>query len=149
MQIDISQIIIDRCTELGISLEMARLIGNESGYGDTAAVCWAIGLDPATLRPLRQRNWILMAAATSSVSYRTKMPEEAIVAILASGEVPSAFTAHVSHLLDDAPAQILVMAAEQAGLQTGQPMAAIWTNIFNLAKTTGSLRPDAWYRPAK
>jgi hypothetical protein len=45
-----------------------------------------------------------MAAETSSVSYRTKMPEEALVAILASGGVPSACTAHVSHLLDDAPA---------------------------------------------
>jgi hypothetical protein len=58
--------------------------------------------------------------------------------------IPSAFTAHVIHLLDDAPAQILVMAAEQAALQASQPVAAIWTNIFNLAKTTGSLRPGAW-----
>lgn len=45
------------------------------------------------------------------------MPEQALIAILASGEVPPAFAAHASHLLDDAPAQILVMAAEQAALQ--------------------------------
>jgi hypothetical protein len=30
-----------------------------------------------------------MAAETSSVSYRIKMPEEALFAILASGKVPS------------------------------------------------------------
>ncbi|WP_373986977.1 hypothetical protein [Duganella sp. BuS-21] len=86
-----------------------------------------------TLQPLRPRNWILMAAQTSSVSYRTKMPEEALVAILGSGEIPSAFTAHVNHLLEEAPAQILVMAAEQAALQASRPIAAIWTNISNLA----------------
>lgn len=144
MRIETSRIITDRCAELGISFEMARSIGKESGYDNTAVVCWAIGLDPATLHPLRQRNWIRMAAETSSVSYRTKMPEEALVAILASGEVPPAFTAHMSHLLDEAPAQILVMAAEQAALKAGQPMATIWTNIFNLAKVTGSLRPSGW-----
>ena len=113
MRTETNQIILDRCTELGISLETARSIGKESGYGD-------------------------------GVSYRTTMPEEALVWILASGEVPQAFAAHVSHLLDDAPAQILVMAAEQAALQAGQSVAAIWTNIFDLAKTTGSLRPSAW-----
>ena len=144
MRIDTSRIIMDRCAELGISFEMARSIGKESGYDNTPAVCWAIGLEPATLQPLRQRNWIRMAAETSSVSYRTKMPEEALVAILASGEVPSAFTAHVNHLLDEAPAQILVMTAEQAALKAGQPVAAIWTNIFNLAKIMGSLRPGGW-----
>jgi hypothetical protein len=144
MRIDTSQIIMDRCAELGISLETARLIGKESGYDNTSAVCWAIGLDPATLQPLRPRNWILMAAETSSVSYRTKMPEVELVAILASGEVPSAFTAHVCHLLDEAPAQILVMAAKQAAQEAGQPVAAIWMNIFKLAKTTGCLRPVGW-----
>ncbi|RFP10943.1 hypothetical protein D0T25_27425 [Duganella sp. BJB488] len=85
-----------------------------------------------------------MAAETSSVSYRTKMPEEALVAILSLGEVPLAFTAHVSHLLDEAPAPILVIAEKQAALKAGQPMATIWTNIFNLAKITGSLRPGGW-----
>lgn len=120
MRIDTSRIIADRCAELSISVEMARSIGKESGYGDAAAVCWAIGLDPSTLQPLRRRNWILMAAETSSVSYRTKIPEEALASILSSDKVPSAFTAHVSHLLDEAPAQILVMAAEQAALKAGQ-----------------------------
>ena len=144
MRIDTNRIIIDRCAELGISLETARSIGKESGYDKTEAVCWAIGLDPATLQPLRARNWIRMAAETSSVSYRTIMPEEALVAILASGDVPSSFIAHVSHLLDGAPAQIVVMAAEQAALRACHPVATIWTNIFNLAKTTGSLRPGGW-----
>lgn len=75
------------------------------------------------------------------------MPEEALVTIFASGELPSAFIAHVNHLLDEAPAQILVMAAEQAALQASRPMAAIWTNISNLAKATGSLRSGAWETP--
>lgn len=144
MGIDTSQIIIDRCNELGISHETARMIGKESGYSDTSAVCWAIGLDPVTMQPLWPRNWILMAAQTSSVSCRTKMPEEALIAILASAEISSAFTARVDHLLDEAPAQILIMAAEQAVLQASRPIAAILANISNVAKTTNSLCPGAW-----
>lgn len=144
MRIDASPAIIDRCTELEISIETALAIGKESGYGDTAAVCWAVGLDPATLQPLRPRNWARIAADTSSVSYIAKMTEETLILILASGEVPSAFIAQVSHLLDEAPAQILVMAAEQACLQAGRTMSVIWSNIVALANKTGSRRPHAW-----
>lgn len=72
------------------------------------------------------------------------MAEEALVAILACGELPPAFAAHVSHLLDDALAQIMVMAAEQVALKVGQRVGAIWMNLFSLAKKMGSLRPDRW-----
>jgi len=85
-----------------------------------------------------------MAADTSSVSYITKMTEDTLISILASGEVPLAFIAQVSHLLDEAPAQILVMAAEQACLQAERTMPVIWSNIVALANKTGSLRPHAW-----
>lgn len=146
MQNDVKQV-TDRCNELGISLESAQAIGNESGYCDVAAVCWAIGLDPATLLPLRQKNWAVMAASTSSVSYRRRLPAETLISILATGEVPTVYVSQISHLLDHAPAQILVMAAEQAGLQTNQPMADIWTNILNLMTVTGSHRPGAWKIP--
>lgn len=68
---------------------------------------------------------------------------------MASAEISSAFTARVNHLLDEAPAQILIMAAEQAALQASRPIAAIWANISNLAKTTDSLRPGAWEAQSK
>jgi hypothetical protein len=80
-----------------------------------------------------------MAAETSSVSYRTKMPEEALVAILASCEIPSAYIAHVIHLLDEAPAQILVMAAEQAALQTGRPHGGHLDEYFKSDEDNGQL----------
>lgn len=144
MHVDKNQMIVHRCRELGISVEAARAIGRESGYHDDSAVCWAIGLDPYTLQPLRQRNWVFMAAKTSSVSYRRGMPERTLTLILSSGELPDAFTANLTHLLDEAPAQILVMAVEQVALQTGQPIGNIWANILNLADTTGSGRPGSW-----
>lgn len=143
MHIDTSQVIIDQCAELGISLETAQAIGKESAYDNTEAVCWAIGLDPTTLQPLRPRNWILMAAENGSVRNLAKMTEEALIVISVSGEVASPLTAPVSHLLDEAPAQILVMAAEQSALLGGLSLATIWVTIFKLAKTTGGLRPGA------
>lgn len=72
------------------------------------------------------------------------MPERTLTLILSSGELPDAFTANLTHLLDEAPAQILVMAVEQVALQTGQPIGNIWANILNLADTTGSGRPGSW-----
>lgn len=144
MDIDTNAIIADRCAKLGISPETARLIGRESGYSGAAAVFWAIGLDPATSQPLSPRKWLLMAAKTSSVSFQSEVPVETLVAILSSGEVPSAFIAHLRHLLEEAPAQILVMAAEQAALQARRPMVVIWRNICNLGKNTGCVRPDTW-----
>jgi hypothetical protein len=125
MGIATNLMIQDRCAELGISLETARMIGRESGYSEAAAVCWAIGLDPATSQPLPPRKWIRMAAKTSSISFQSEMPVETLVAIFCLGEVPLAFIAHLRHLLEEAPAQILVIAAEQAALQTGQPMAVL------------------------
>jgi len=85
-----------------------------------------------------------MAAKTSSVSFQSEVPIETLVAIFSSGEVPSAFIAHLRHLLEEAPAQILVMAAEQAALQASRPMVVIWMNICNLGKKTGCVRPDTW-----
>lgn len=144
MQIKSNEGIIERCAELGISVETALAIGKESGYDDAAAVCWAVGLDPVTLRPLLRRNWARMAAINSSTSYSTQLPEETLMSILASGEVPVAFIAQISHFLDEAPAQLLVMAAEQVGQQARCPMPAIWSNILNLANKTGSSRPNTW-----
>lgn len=62
----------------------------------------------------------------------------------AKGFRRDALDTRLSHSLDEAPAQILVMAAEQATLKAGHPVAAIWMNVFNLAKTTGNLRPSVW-----
>src|SRR5450830_440008 len=149
MKTDTHQVIIERCARLGLSLAAAQAIGRDSGYSDSAAVCWAIGLDPMSFQSLRPRNWVRMAAQSSSVSYRQEMTEAELIKILASGFAPSTFTAHIRHLLDDAPAQILVLAAEQVATEVGVPVAAIWANIFSLARSTGSRRPSTWQTPVQ
>ncbi|WUR16043.1 hypothetical protein E7V67_013350 [[Empedobacter] haloabium] len=148
MKIDKDQV-IERCAELGLCWTVAQAIGRESGYNGSAAVCWAIGLEPSSLQPLRPRNWIRMAAQSSSVSYRQELSEAELITILGSGLAPSTFKAHIWHLLDEVPAQILVMAAEQVASQAGVPITAVWANIFTLARSTGSLRLSTWQTPVQ
>lgn len=95
-QIDPVKAINDRCAQLGLTPEAPRAIGKESGYDGDAAACWAIGLDPSTLQPLRQRNWARIAARSSSVSYRLEMPEYKLKSMLTSGLIAPAVAAHVA-----------------------------------------------------
>lgn len=74
-----------------------------------------------------------MAAQTASVSYRGTLTPDALLAILTTGVVPAAFSAHVAHLFDEAPIQLVVMAVEQAAQQSDVPIAAIWRNVERLA----------------
>ena len=49
------------------------------------------------------RNGLRVAAKTASVSYRNALPSAALVNALASGDIPTAYVAHISTLLDEAP----------------------------------------------
>lgn len=68
-----------------------------------------LGLDLATLQPLKARRWLWMAARNASVSYRGILTEDALRAALATGTVPDGFMSHLCHVLDEVPLQLVVL----------------------------------------
>lgn len=125
-----------RCAELELSFDQAQRIAFASG-ADLPSV---LGLNSVTLAPLKPRRWLWMAAQTSGVSYRGSLPPEVLLRILTTGDVPSEFVAHVVHLLEEAPIQIVVLAIEQAAEQSGVPIARIWRNVARLGDEWESRR---------
>lgn len=122
-----------RCDALGLSLAHAQRLAAATDHVGPPALLWVLGLDLATLTPLKPRRWLWMAAQTASVSYREILTPEALLAILTTGAVPAAFAAHVGHLLDEAPIQLVIMAVEQAAQQSGTPIETIWRNVERIA----------------
>ncbi|MFT3718855.1 hypothetical protein [Pseudorhodoferax sp.] len=74
-----------------------------------------LGLDsprPDTLARRKKRG-LWMAAKTASVSHARELAPDALERVLASGDVPPPFVPHRTHLLDEAPVPIVVMAEER------------------------------------
>lgn len=133
-----------RLAELQLSRAAAGRMGATSGYGGHQALCWALGLDPDSMSPLRPRDWLGMAAQSSSVSYRTVLPAPDLARILSTGEVPAEYLGHIRHLFDEVPVQVVVQAAEAAANQAGVAMAQIWRNVERAADSAGAARADLW-----
>lgn len=138
------QAIYDRCAALGLSIEHAQRLAVAASETDPQSLLRVLGLDFATLVPLKPRRWLWMVAQTSSVSYRRILTPEALLEILTTGEVPPAFLSHVLHLLDEASIQSVVMAVEQAAHKTGIPIEVIWHNVEQISEKTRSRRNAAW-----
>jgi transcriptional regulator with XRE-family HTH domain len=83
------------------------------------------------------------AAATASVSYRTRLPRPALKRILASAELPEKYIPHVHALLDDAPVSLLGAVAEQLYEEARLSREAVWKNYRSLARQVKSRR-DIW-----
>ncbi len=133
-----------RCAALGIALRHAQRLAAENSRTDPQSLLRVLGLDISTLVPLKPRRWLWMAAQTSSVSYRGTLTPEVVLTILTTGEVPDDFSAHVGHLLNEAPIPIVVMAVEQAAQQSGTPIHTIWRNVERIANEMQSQRKAAW-----
>ena len=83
------------------------------------------------------------AAATSSVSYKTRLPEAALKQIIASGQAPEKYIAHVNALLDDAPVSLLAAVAEQLNDEANTSRETVWKSFRSLARQVKSRR-DIW-----
>jgi len=83
------------------------------------------------------------AAATASVSYRTRLAQPALQRILASAELPEKYIPHVHTLLEDAPVSLLGAVAEQLHDEANLSREAVWKNFRNLARQVKSRR-DIW-----
>ncbi len=128
---DIETAIAVRCAALGLARPQALADAEPFPSG----LVHVLGLDRDTLAPLPAKRWLWMAAQTSSVSYRGVLTPEVLLAVLVGGDVPDEYRAHVTHFLDEAPMQLVVMAIEQAAQQSGVPIAFIWRSVAQLNST--------------
>lgn len=138
------QAICDRCAALGLSIEHAQRLAAAANETDPQSLLRVLGLDFATLVPLKPRRWLWMVAQSSSVSYRRILTPETLLEILTTGDVPPIFLSHVLHVLDEASIQSVVMAVEQAAQESGIPIAVIWRNVAQISEKMQSHRNGAW-----
>ena len=159
--IDIGHSVRVRRAELGLSqaqlahlsgLSRQTLVGLENGslsdlgVNRVSQVMAVLGLDspqPDTLARRKTRG-LWMAAKTASVSYARDLDPEALVQVLASGEVPPSFAPHLTHLLDEAPVPIVVMAVEEAASRAHLPPRQVWRNVAKLAESLSVHRRALW-----
>lgn len=130
--------IIERCAELGLSIDQVkRLVGEDHTLRDLA---FMLALNPDTLAPVKPKRWLWMAAQTCSVSYRNVLTPERLQTALVSGIVEPADEATFHHFLEEAPIAVVFMAGQQAAQQSGVPLAQIWRNIDHMAAARSSVR---------
>ncbi len=158
---DIGHAIRERRAELGLSqsqlahlsgLSRQTLVGLENGslvdlgVNRVGQILSVLGLDsplPDTLARRRKRG-LWMAAKTASVSYASELAPEALGKALASGQVPPPFAPHMTHLLDEAPVPIVVMAVEEAAARARLPPRQVWRNVARLAESLSVHRREMW-----
>jgi hypothetical protein len=83
------------------------------------------------------------AAATASVSYKTRLIGSVLKRILVTGQVPDKYIPHVHALLDDAPVSLLGAVAEQLHEEESIARDMVWRNYRSLARHVKSRR-EIW-----
>lgn len=158
---DIGHAVRARRTELGLSqVQLAHLSGlsrqtlvglengtlSDLGVNRVAQVLAVLGLDAPQLstQARRKKRGLWMAAKTASVSYAHELAPETLGQALASGAVPAPFTAHLIHLLDEAPVPVVVMAVEEAAERAHVPPRRVWRNVAKLAGALAVHRRALW-----
>jgi transcriptional regulator with XRE-family HTH domain len=159
--IDIGHAVRARRTKLGLSqtqlahlsgLSRQTLVGLENGtlsdlgVNRVGQVMAVLGLDIPTPDTLarRKKRGLWMAAKTASVSYTDELAPEVLAQTLASGDVLPSFAAHLTHLLDEAPVPVVVMAVEETASRTHLPPRRIWRNVAKLAEALSVHRRALW-----
>lgn len=84
------------------------------------------------------------AAQSASVSYRVVMPASVLASALASGDIPAAYLAHISTLLDEVPVTVIVAAVEAAARLAGVPPSQVWKHLGVWARQLKSSRKE-WH----
>ncbi|MFC4484236.1 helix-turn-helix domain-containing protein [Cupriavidus campinensis] len=119
---------------------------NDLGFQRVARLLSVVGLDFDTLSLERRKkkHGLWMAAKSASVSYRGDLSPSMLEATLATGNVPVGFEAHIGHLLDETPVEVVVMAVEEAAEQESVSPASIWAQVSHLASHFASARKELW-----
>lgn len=159
--IDIGTAVRARREELGLSqgqlahlsgLSRQTLVGlengnlNDLGVNRAAQVLSVLGLDaplPTTQARLKKHG-LRMAARNANVSYARELQPDSLARMLISGDVPAPYAPHMTHLLDEAPLSMVVMAVEEAATGANVPPRKVWRNVARLAKTLSAHRKALW-----
>jgi transcriptional regulator with XRE-family HTH domain len=91
--------------------------------------------------PRARMSPLVRAAATASVSYKTRIAPTTLKRILARGQMSERYIPYISSLLDDAPASLLAAVAEQLDEEANLSRATVWNNYRTLARRVKSQRP--------
>jgi transcriptional regulator with XRE-family HTH domain len=127
-----------------VGLEAGAL--SDLGFNRVGQVLAVLGLDldpPSQLARSRKRG-LWMAAKNASVSYAPEVPPATLGHALVSGSVPKGYAGHLTHLLDEAPVPLVVMAVEEAAASEGVAPRAVWRNVAKLARTLDVHRQGLW-----
>lgn len=88
-----------------------------------------------------ERHGPWRAAKTCSVSYNSVEIDPATLGrVPASGELPSAYVAHVAHLLDESLMLVGVAAIGEAAARGHVPLNQVWRNVATLVEALGISR---------
>ena len=158
---DIGTAVRARREELGLSqsqlahlsgLSRQTLVGlengslNDLGVNRAGQILTVLGLDaPApTTESRRKKHGLRMAARNANVSYARELQPDALARMLVSGDVPAPYAPHLTHLLDEAPLSMVVMAVEEAAAEAHVPPRKVWRNVARLAKSLSAHRKEMW-----
>ena len=159
--IDIGTAVRARREELGLSqgqlahlsgLSRQTLVGlengslNDLGVNRAGQVLAVLGLDAPvpTTESRRKQHGLRMAARNANVSYARELQPDALARMLVSGTVPVPYAPHLTHLLDEAPLSMVVMAVEEAAANEGVAPKAVWRNVAKLARSLAVHRQGLW-----
>ena len=108
---------LSRQTLLG--LEAGAL--SDLGFNRVSHLLSVLGLDldPPSQVARSCKRGLWMPAKTASVSYVQEVPPDTLGYALVSGSVPKGYAAHLTHLLNEAPVPLVVMAVEEAAANEG------------------------------
>ena len=127
-----------------VGLEAGAL--SDLGFNRVAQVLAVLGLDldPPSQAARARKRGLWMAAKSASVSYVQEVPPDTLGHALVSGSVPKGYAAHLTHLLDEAPLPLVVMAVEEAAANEGVAPKAVWRNVAKLARSLAVHRQGLW-----
>ncbi|WP_281913443.1 hypothetical protein [Massilia varians] len=128
--------ILKRCAELSLSTDQVQQLAVLDG----CSISYLLGLDPHTLEPLRSQSWLLIAAKTCSISNRSMITPEVLFEVLSTGNVPQSASPSISHFINEAPLQVVVMTVEEAAQESGLNISAIWHYVAQIARAMSSTR---------
>ncbi|MFT4197920.1 MAG: helix-turn-helix domain-containing protein [Pseudoxanthomonas sp.] len=133
-------------------LSRQTLVGLENGtladlgVNRAARVLSVLGLDAPqpTTTARRKKRGLWMAAKNASVSYTRELEPDMLGRVLTTGDVPAPYAPHLTHLLDEAPVSMVVMAVEEAAEAAHVPPQKVWRNVAKLAQSLSAHRKELW-----
>ena len=127
-----------------VGLEAGAL--SDLGFNRVGHLLSVLGLSlgPPSQSARTRKRGLWMAAKNASVSYRDEVAPDTLGRALVSGLVPKGYAAHLTHLLDEAPVPLVVMAVEEAAEKEGVEPKYVWRNVAKLAKALAVHRQSLW-----